>query len=348
MWLKKEVYLSDNNAENIVERFNQLETQFNSLVKSLEQGSHPWGMIKASRVTGAMELPKISRIQVSETELIDIYHNSPQILSCLALTVALTPESYQKQTNQIIYLEQVSNGNYWIIVTEKNDYWLIPKDNIRINANSIKTVQSLFNCQGYEEIGMRKFSLIKPAKLSLIANGKQWKLEELGILDFSNSKAILITKNYIEQEQIDSQLTKLNQEILQIKDEYKKTINSLQEKQKLLEQELEKAAQERQQISSRFDQIISVNKALVDQIAKLSNEFESKKKVVDEAINNDFQTSSNTVNWQNIKLINTLNKHTNSVRFLAISPWKDAKNRQLLASGGFGNIIYVWDLDTGE
>ncbi|GBF78793.1 WD40 repeat domain-containing protein [Aphanothece sacrum] len=335
--------MSDNNLENIVERFNQLETQFNSLVKSLEQGSHPWGMIKASRVTGAMELPKISRIKASETELIDIYHNSPQILSHLAIIVALTPESYQRQTNESIYLEQVSNGNYWIIVTEKNNYWLIPKDNIRINANSIKTVQSLFTCQGYEEIGTRKFSLIKPAKLSLMANGKQWKLEELGILDFSNSRAILSTKDYIEQEEIESQLTQLNQEILKIKNDYQKTINSLQEKQKLLEKKLEIAAKERQQINSKLEQIISVNKALVDHIAKISNEPESKKKVI-----NDVQTSSTTFNWQNLKLVNTLDKHTNSVRCLAISPWKDTQNRQLLASGGFDNIIHVWDLNTGE
>ena len=135
--------------ENLVDRIAKLERQMQETILSLQQNSSS-DTVNASRVRGAVNKAKTYSVNLSEKELIDSYHNSPQLLSFVAITVALTSDTYQKTTNAEIYFEKASNGNYWLIANNENFYWLLPKDGIRFNNQAMRTLQRIFECEAYE------------------------------------------------------------------------------------------------------------------------------------------------------------------------------------------------------
>jgi WD40 repeat protein len=203
---------------NLEEKFIQLQKQVQDLITSLEAGSHPWGMLKASRVIRYLEVSKIPEVSLSESQLREIYHHSPQIFTALAVTVALTPDSYRERDKNQIYLEKASNGNYWIIAQENGKYWLLPRYDIRLNALSLDTVQLLFMCQNYHTSQDRKFWLSRPALVSFIPEYQLWKLEELGALDFTNQAPLSPLERELQhlrhnQEELQARVQLLREEL---------------------------------------------------------------------------------------------------------------------------------------
>ena len=167
-------------------------------------------------------------ISLSEDELIEAYNYASSVLSRKAIKVSIINPKGRQSPNSGILLGEQRNGNYWIMVTEKGDYWLLPKVNFRINSFSKDTVESLFKFNGFLSEDAREFILVKLAKVSLTPGGDQWHLEERGELDFGNN----------------SQLSQLQSELEGVKDERER-----------LESDLKLARDERDRFASQVAEL---------------------------------------------------------------------------------------------
>jgi hypothetical protein len=68
-----------------------------------------------------LELSKVPRLDLSESKLVELYNECPQILELTAIRVNLTADSYRQSDRDKIFLEKVVNGNYWVIATQNDD-----------------------------------------------------------------------------------------------------------------------------------------------------------------------------------------------------------------------------------
>lgn len=141
----------------------------------------------AIKITGSLKTIDRSWVNFSEEELIDIYNTAPNLLLKQAIRVSISQENISSTVKDNILLMESYNGNYYIIGREDQTYWLLPKNKIKINPYNINTVQSLFECQNYQQGREQEFILQKPGRVSILANGQEWILEEKGVLDFNNN-----------------------------------------------------------------------------------------------------------------------------------------------------------------
>jgi hypothetical protein len=132
------------------------------------------------RVTKTLETLPRGWISLSEDELIEAYNYAPRVLSRKAIKVSKIDFKGRRSSNSGVLLGEERNGNYWVMVTEKGDYWLLPKVNFRINSFNKDTVKSLFKFNGSLSEDAREFILVELAKVSLTPGGDQWQLEERG------------------------------------------------------------------------------------------------------------------------------------------------------------------------
>ena len=167
-------------------------------------------------------------ISLSEDELIEAYNYASSVLSRKAIKVSIINPKGRQSPNSGVLLGEQRNGHYWIMVTEKGDYWLLPKVNFRINSFIKDTVESLFKFNGFLSEDAREFMLVKLAKVSLTPGGDQWHLEERGELDFGNN----------------SQLSQLQSELEEVKDERER-----------LESDLKLARNERDRFASQVAEL---------------------------------------------------------------------------------------------
>ncbi len=257
---------------HIEERINLVEEN----VKSVQDPVLKDGV----EVTGSLELSQLNIVDISVLELINIYNEVPQILNNVSIQVSLTAESYRQQTGNDIYLENNKQGNYWIIATENDTFWLVPKLNIKINSNIIRNLEYLFKCDGYQSNTKNDFALVKPGKI--IAVGNLWKLETPGELDFTKT---FKTVDFL------TEINQLKQELQEVKQQFKEFPEINQFKQELQEvkqkineipaitQLQEEIQQLKQQLGGQFEQInnhqTEINQ-LQEEIQQLKQQLEGK------------------------------------------------------------------------
>ncbi|WP_373528727.1 hypothetical protein [Nostoc sp.] len=194
---------SENYFEEIVQKMNyiidkvcQLDRRLVAVEKSLEQ-IHNFNYIDSGRkITEAMETPTITKVDLSESELIEVYNHDFQELASNAIKVSVTLDSLLTGNNDVVLLEKTKNASYWILVAQDDTHWLLPKGNLRINTYNYKTVESLFKCNAYQAYASSKFTLNQLAKVELTPNGQQWILVERGVLQF-------ITTDFEEPEEVE-------------------------------------------------------------------------------------------------------------------------------------------------
>lgn len=231
------------NLEPLIEKLNQLEDKINSLEKSRESENYTAELKNAVRVEGAVNLPQLCKLNLSTSKLVEIYNDVPEVLASSAIEVTLTPETYRGNTYGEIFVEKFRNGNYWAIAKDNVNYWLVPKGNIKINTHKQKTLKSLFTFEGNQLDQDFRFTLVKPATASVMPNGKSWKLQEGGILDFNNVPF---------SSQLETELVDIRQE---------------QKNFKLL---LEQAEAERKEIRSNIEKFSNEMQLMHSQISKIS------------------------------------------------------------------------------
>ncbi|MBD2360299.1 hypothetical protein H6G36_03635 [Anabaena minutissima FACHB-250] len=169
----------------LMETVRQLERRVNSLEKLLKNENATTSDDESVNVTGAMNIPKIPKLALSEDEILEIYNNNSDALLNSAVKVSVTQASLLNK--DVIFFEKTKSNiaSYWVIATEDDNYWLLPKGNLRINAYNYETVNRLFECDNYKFDIDCEFILVKLAKVSLNQNREQWQLLEPGRLQFS-------------------------------------------------------------------------------------------------------------------------------------------------------------------
>ncbi|VXD17369.1 hypothetical protein PL8927_60005 [Planktothrix serta PCC 8927] len=180
-----ELALQDISKINNFIEYNEPKLQLIEKLLSNEETSKI--LQNAIEITGALETIDRSWVDFSEAELINAYNTIPSLLSQKAIKVSINQEHISSTVKENILLIESRNGNYWIIGKEDGTYWLLPKSKLKINPYNINTIQSLFECQSYAQGENREFILQKPARVSILPNGQEWKLEEKGVLDFNNN-----------------------------------------------------------------------------------------------------------------------------------------------------------------
>ncbi|MBD2663532.1 hypothetical protein H6G73_03515 [Richelia sinica FACHB-800] len=244
--------------QNFAPRITNIENYLSTLTERVQNGS--------VIVTGAFTTEKITPLDISEPELIEVYNNVPKVLLKNSIIAELTAKSYRENNqNQPIFLEKDDNGKYWIIVSNKNKIFLVPSINIKLHIHKLKTVEKLFYFTGFTPSADTHFLMIKSAKVSILPNGKEWKLEEKGILEFSNpslhfSSILNIDNNLLEFSEFQPNTEVARENLyLEIKkiynhlDDLKLQLNQFQEEQKNLHSQIGKISVLRDYVYLQID-----------------------------------------------------------------------------------------------
>ena len=162
-------------------------------------------------------MKKVSYFKFSLAEIVEIYNSVPKILLNNVNKVNIKRDNSSEQ----IILEEGKNGTYWIILTEDENDWLVPKGNLIINEFNQATIKSLFNFQKYDPSDSKEFTLLQPAKVSIMPNSKEWKLEKKGSLNFdpnlpSSKLRSQLKKTQEECEKLQSELEDIKKERQQL------------------------------------------------------------------------------------------------------------------------------------
>ncbi|BAY26365.1 hypothetical protein NIES2100_61790 [Calothrix sp. NIES-2100] len=186
--------LNPEDFEEILQKFNyifdkvsELERRLVFLENSVGKINKPTVIDSGIKVTEAMEIPTINKVNFSQNELVEIYNSDFQQLTPYVIKVSVTEDSLSQQNFHKILLEKRRNANYWIIVTQEDDYYLLPKGNLNIDRYNYQTIESLFQCHGYQPDVYNKFILNQPAIVELTSNGQQWMLAQRGALQFTTT-----------------------------------------------------------------------------------------------------------------------------------------------------------------
>ncbi|WP_180981245.1 hypothetical protein [Cylindrospermopsis raciborskii] len=173
-------------------------------------------------VTGACNMEKIIPINISEEEIIEVYNEVPRVLLRNSIVTQLTDASY-RGGDQPIILQPDDYGKYWLIVSDEDNIFVIPSIEVKSYIYRLKSMAKVFDFQGGSPSTDNHYLLIKPARFQTLPSGREWKLEEKGILEFTNrvgkdSLAKSLHKS-IQNNQTNTNLeiSKIHQELNEIK-----------------------------------------------------------------------------------------------------------------------------------
>ncbi len=188
-------YLLENQRQTILDLYAQLQKQqhlVEDLTYQLNQkkaGKKKYSQRKLLEVTqdSVSEVDKNNTFVLQEQEIVEIYNSEPSSILSSAVKVSVKSESIASvNKNEPIILANIGNGNYCLVHDTNINYWLLPKANLKVDRYRYETVKLLFECDEYE-LEFDDYRLDKPAKVSMLPNEREWKLEERGVLKFVNS-----------------------------------------------------------------------------------------------------------------------------------------------------------------
>ena len=149
----------------------------------------------------------MTKLNFAIAEIVDIYNFLPKVLAPKVVKVAVHPSQSNRDRPS---LAEQKNGNYWIVLVEAN-YWLLPQSGLRINQFNLATVKSLFDCQGYELSEHGDFVLLEAAQVSGMPNGKEWRLEKKGVINFDPNYPAAELRS--QQKQAQQEIDRLQSEL---------------------------------------------------------------------------------------------------------------------------------------
>ena len=205
----------DLNADlnDIVHRIEEIENHLLMLADRVQNDS--------VMVTGAWKVPKIIPTNISELEIIKVYNDVPKVLFKNSIVTELTEESYREDNrDQSIILEFDQYGKYWLIVSDENNVFVLPAMDIKLHIYKLKSIAKVFDFQGTPSMENHCL-LIKPAKVQSLPSGREWKLEQKGILEFTSNVHQDSLRNFFytlqdSQANTDLEILKINKQLNQI------------------------------------------------------------------------------------------------------------------------------------
>jgi hypothetical protein len=131
----------------------------------------------------------ITTLKPSEPPASQTYQSTAPSVSSSShspIEVSPTEESLANREmggNDPIVLENKRRG-YYEVYLDGNYHCLVPSQNFRINQNNYKSVEDLFECQNYDPNYSDSYTVIRPAVVYPLADGKTWQLQQRGVLRF--------------------------------------------------------------------------------------------------------------------------------------------------------------------
>lgn len=285
--------MNSNSQDDLIHRIQQLqqiiEQEFAPRVTNIENYLSTLTekvQNKSVIVNGAFTTEKITPLNISETELIEVYNNVPKVLLKNSIIAELTAKSYRADNpNQPVFLEKDESGKYWIILSNQNNIFLLPDINIKLHIHKLKTVEKLFDFRGIIPSVDTHFILIKPAKVSSFPNGEEWKLLEKGILEFTNQVFGVSFRSHLDtddqQNQVKNNLEKNNLEIENINNQLhdvKFYLENLQQENLILKSQLQLSEIKDYQANTNLE-ILKINKQLNEVKLELEKFYQEQKNV---------------------------------------------------------------------
>ncbi|HLO85392.1 MAG TPA: hypothetical protein VK203_10325 [Nostocaceae cyanobacterium] len=227
----------------------------------------------------------MEKLTINLEELVDIYNHVPYVLERKAVKVSLQEQSLVQQNQNAIFLEGAKYGNYWVVGTEDDNYWLLPKVNFKMDAFKYDILKYLFDCEGYPNEGFSRLVLILPAKVSFIETDElKWKLDVKGKLEFKQiSTSNLETELELTTQELETaklELQQVTRERDVIHSQTERFFAQLNLERQINQQQIEKIINEQQQ---RFNALelrlnnISNNSVLSEDKYHISESFISDK-----------------------------------------------------------------------
>lgn len=246
------------------------------------------GLTTSLQVADSTKPAPISKLNLSLSDLVELYHSAPRILSHKATQVLVREDTVSTLSDESIVIAEVGDGDYWLVATEDDIYWLFPQANLQVNPYLYETVKLLFNCHGYQPESPSHFTVNNPAKVSIMPSGEEWRLVEKGILDFRNNSLFAeledkegesagiqdnathyqdATGKNIDKENHSALVLSKRGEVL-INDSEKIT-NELEEKFAEIQSQLEQSNRERESLKNQLDRVYQKGYLLQSKISEL-------------------------------------------------------------------------------
>lgn len=285
--------------QNLAPRITSIENYLSTLTEKVQNGS--------VIVTGAFTAEKITPLNISESELIEVYNNVPKVLLKNSIIAELTAKSYREDNpNQLVLLEKDENGKYWIIVSNQNNIFLLPSINIKLHIHKLKTVAKLFDFRGITPTVDTHFLLIKPARVSSLPNGKEWKLLEKGILEFTNHVSGVSFRSHLDDVQekqvnYNLEIEKINNQLNHVK----LHLENLQQENLALKSQLNLSEIKDNQANTNLE-ILRINKQLNEVKLELEK-FYQEQQNLDSQIKN-IQIVKDSADLQDTNLLKIIEK----------------------------------------
>ncbi|MEA5577358.1 hypothetical protein [Anabaena sp. UHCC 0451] len=263
-----------------------------------------------------MPINNLEKVDFSEQELIILYNYIPRLIEKTAILVNLSPNYYTNGTQETLLTED-NRGNYWIIATDNDIYWLFPitKLNGKINPSVNEAFNLLFQNHNYNNSDTREFILKKPAQVYPARNAEGWILTQPGLIEFGNlpllpiaasngkvNNSAVVQKNLIQsvsQDEFTDYTNKTDSEIHQLKSQI----------QQLIEQR-EKFKLEIQEIQNKYSELENKIKLPVQELTQNSHQTENNQQ---EIISNQQQAvntaNSLTVTPEELHIVETYNSN---------------------------------------
>ncbi len=251
----------------VARQIQQLEVYLNNLVSSLTRGELPVNLQPVTQIFDQViaSIPPILDLQ--QDKFIELYNDLPHLLAAYAIDVTLTEDSYNRQTNEIIF-HRLVRGNYWIIPIQAapEQGWLVPNPLKGLSLDRMQSLDISFDRNLIPNHSNNNCVLVIPALVQIlpIVEPLTWKLLERGKLTNTQNKQSAITTNIIEN--LVEKLVKLNDRILQIEQStVKADSNTLVDKQSQLQPIVTKIVE---QLATKQQEIL----ALTTQLAESSDQ----------------------------------------------------------------------------
>ena len=163
----------------------QLETQLKQLTEKIElkPESRDRPQQTSEPPASPLEFDSFKSFSLNQ------YNREPKSLRSLAIEVSLTENSLgnYRSVQAVIFEEGV--GSYWLFRPDQQQQaYLVPKANFRFNTNNLDSVKVCFNFSLDSEIDYSKFTVVSPAIVLHVGQGKEWQLQERGWLEFQSTK----------------------------------------------------------------------------------------------------------------------------------------------------------------
>jgi WD40 repeat protein len=272
-------------ALNVAESNLKIIQTLEERLKELERAFNRSGLKNAIRVTGAMEVPRIDRLEISAPELIETYNNVPQVFAPSAIPVTVTSETYRGLSDSAV-LEINKHGSYWIIANTEETYWLVPNITIRLNPYRMKTLAMLFTCRDESKANIDKFTLIEPAQLKMMPNQKEWHLVKTGILQFGSASQLNSEQDI---KNLDYNLQKLQSNYETLTENIERLLKANEQ----LQKDLNHAVLNRQQIHREISDLHQAKHSLKKNLLQLEESLDIKlQQVLDQKAESQMVTDS--------------------------------------------------------